>query len=142
MHKKIIEIHDDYRPREIEEYMCNRQLEYFRRKLLAWKHDLQTESNEALKYLKEENWNEADLSDRATVEEEVRIELRTQDRFRKLMDKIDAALMRINKNEYGFCEDTGEPIGIRRLEARPIATLCIEAQEKHERFERNHNDDI
>ena len=82
------------------------------------------------------------MSDRATVEEEVRIELRTKDRCRKLIDKIDSALMRIEKKEYGFCEETGEPIGIRRLEARPIATLCIEAQERHERFERKHNDDI
>lgn len=142
MTKQITQIEPSYKPRDNEDYMCNKQLEYFRQKLIAWKEELRAESGEALKYLKEENWNEPDASDRATVEEEARMELRTKDRCRKLIDKIDAALARIEKGEYGYCEETGEPIGIRRLEARPIATLCIEAQERHERFERNHNDEI
>ncbi len=138
---KLIELPKDYRPSETEEYMNPQQLEYFRRKLLKWKKDLLSESMQTVENLKEENWNEPDLNDRASIETETTFELRTRDRYRKLIDKIDAALMRIEKGTYGYCDDTGEPIGIKRLEARPVATLSIEAQERHERFERSHNED-
>ncbi len=130
-----------YKPSLKEEYMNPLQVEYFRQKLLAWKKELLEESNETLGHLKEENWNESDITDRATVETDAALELRTRDRYRKLLNKIDAALKRIEKNEYGFCEETGEPIGLKRLEARPIATLSIAAQEQHEREERQYSDE-
>jgi DnaK suppressor protein len=138
---KPTQLKANYTPRADEEYMNPMQLEYFRQKLLSWKYDLARESQVTVDHLKDENWNEPDLNDRATVETETSLELRTRDRYRKLMSKIDAALARIEAGEYGYCEDTGEPIGIKRLEARPIATLSIEAQERHERFEKSHSDD-
>ena len=115
--------------------------EYFRRKLLRWKDELLAESNETIQHLKQESLHEADLSDRATLEADRSLELRTRDRERKLISKIDAALQRINDGSYGYCEETSEPISLRRLEARPIATMSIEAQERHERMERTHRDD-
>ena len=117
------------------------QVEYFRQKLLRWRSELLAESNATLQQLKEESLAEADVSDRATLETDRYTELRTRDRERKLISKIDAALMRIEDGSYGYCEETAEPIGIRRLEARPIATLSLEAQERHERMERTHRDD-
>jgi DnaK suppressor protein len=131
----------DYRPSEKEEFMNPLQLEYFRQKLLRWRAELLAESSETLQHLKEESLAEPDLTDRASLETERAIELRTRDRERKLISKIDAALLRIEDGSYGYCEETDEPIGIRRLEARPIATLSLEAQERHERMERTHRDD-
>jgi len=139
-HKKTV-LPKGYTPSEKEEYMNSKQLEYFRLKLLKWKDDLLNESMQTVEHLKEENWNEPDLNDRASIETETTFELRTRDRYRKLIDKIDAALMRIEKGTYGYCDESGEPIGLKRLEARPIATLSIEAQERHERFERSHNEE-
>jgi DnaK suppressor protein len=131
----------DYRPSEEEDFMNPLQLEYFRQKLLRWRAELLAESSETLQHLKEESLAEPDLTDRASLETERSIELRTRDRERKLISKIDAALMRIEDGSYGYCEETDEPISIRRLEARPIATLSLEAQERHERMERTHRDD-
>jgi DnaK suppressor protein len=131
----------DYRPSENEQFMNPLQLEYFRQKLLRWRAELLAESSETLQHLKEESLAEPDLTDRASLETERAIELRTRDRERKLISKIDAALLRIEDGSYGYCEETDEPIGIRRLEARPIATLSLEAQERHERMERTHRDD-
>ncbi|HYL48762.1 MAG TPA: RNA polymerase-binding protein DksA [Stellaceae bacterium] len=131
----------DYHPSEDEEFMNPVQREYFRQKLLRWRSELLAESNATLQQLKEESLAEADVSDRATLETDRYTELRTRDRERKLISKIDAALMRIEDGSYGYCEETAEPIGIRRLEARPIATLSLEAQERHERMERTHRDD-
>jgi DnaK suppressor protein len=130
-----------YQPSGNEEYMCNKHLAYFKRKLLKWRNELLAESLETLMHLREENWQDPDLSDRASLEVDVSLELRSKDRVRKLIEKIDLALEKIEKGTYGFCEETGEPIGLKRLEARPIATLSIEAQEKHERFEVSHNED-
>lgn len=132
---------EGYVPSAKEEYMNSKQLEYFRNKLLTWKSELLNESRETLNHLKEENWHEADINDRATVETDAALELRTRDRYRKLIDKINAAIQRIDEGEYGYCEETGEEIGIKRLEARPIATLCIEAQERHEKYEKTHIDE-
>ena len=131
----------DYRPSEDEEFMGPRQVEYFRQKLLRWRADLLADSTETLRHLQEESLLKPDLTDRASLETERAIELRTRDRERKLISKIDAALSRLDSGTYGYCEETDEPIGIRRLEARPIATLSIEAQERHERMERTHRDD-
>src|SRR5580693_7846653 len=131
----------DYRPSEGEEFMNSLQLEYFRQKLLRWRAELLAESSETLQHLKEESLAEPDLTDRASLETERAIELRTRDRERKLISKIDAALMRIEDGSYGYCEETDEPISLRRLDARPIATLSLEAQERHERMERTHRDD-
>jgi DnaK suppressor protein len=117
------------------------QQEYFRQKLLRWRAELLMESTETLQHLKEESLAEPDITDRASLETERSIELRTRDRERKLISKIDAALLRIEDGSYGYCEETDEPIGIRRLEARPIATLSVEAQERHERMERTHRDE-
>jgi DnaK suppressor protein len=139
--KKTVDLPKNYTPTEDEEYMNPYQLEYFRLKLLQWREDLGDESLATVKHLQENNWKESDLNDQATVETEASLELRTRDRYRKLINKIDDALERIDKGVYGYCEDTSEPIGIRRLEARPIATLSIEAQERHERFEKSHNED-
>ena len=130
-----------YKPTEGEEYMNPLQLEFFRNKLNAWRDELLAESRETLTHLREENWNEPDLNDRASIETETTIELRTRDRYRKLIDKIEAALARIEEGEYGYCEETGEEIGLKRLLARPVATLCIEAQELHENYEKQHIDD-
>jgi len=121
--------------------MNERQLEYFRRKLLAWKAELLDESRETIEGLQGSARNVPDLADRASEETDRAIELRTRDRQRKLVGKIDAALRRIETGEYGYCEETGEPISLKRLDARPIATLSLEAQERHERRERVHRDD-
>lgn len=130
-----------YKPTEKEEYMNPQQLEYFRQKLLAWREELLAESQETINNLKEENWREPDLSDRASLETEAAVELRTRNRYLKLIGKIDAALNRIEEGEYGYCEETGDPIGIKRLEARPVATMTIEAQERHERNEKQFIDE-
>ena len=131
----------DYRPSPKEEFMNPDMSEYFRQKLLAWRAELLTESNETLMLLQEGGIQEPDISDRATIESDRALELRTRDRARKLISKIDEALGRIESGEYGYCEETGEPISLSRLEARPIATLSIEAQERHERMEKTHRDD-
>ena len=131
----------EYRPSEDEEFMNERQLEYFKQKLLNWKEDILRESRETLAHLQTETENHPDLADRATSETDRALELRTRDRQRKLISKIDEALRRIEDGSYGYCEDTGEPIGVARLEARPIATLSLEAQERHELRERVHRDD-
>ena len=131
----------DYRPTEREPFMNPMQLEYFRQKLLRWRAELLQESNETLQHLQEESLSEPDIADRASLETDRALELRTRDRERKLISKIDEALKRIEDGTYGYCEDTAEPISLRRLEARPIATLSIEAQERHERMERTHRDD-
>ncbi len=131
----------DYRPSLKEEFMNPRMREYFRTKLLRWRTELMEESNETLSNLQEGGIVEADIADRASVETDRSFELRTRERSRKLINKIDEALERMEAGSYGYCEETGEPIGVRRLEARPIATLSIEAQERHERMERTHRDD-
>ena len=131
----------NYRPKKKEPFMNPRQREYFRRKLLAWKENILMEAQETLHHLQEDNTPEPDIADRASAESERSIELRTRDRQRKLVAKIDAALRRIEDGTYGYCEDTAEPISLKRLEARPIATLSIEAQERHERRERVYRDD-
>jgi RNA polymerase-binding transcription factor len=131
----------DYRPSEDEEFMNPLQLEYFRLKLLRWRAELLAESSETLQHLKEESLSEPDIADRATLETDRYTELRTRDRERKLISKIDEALQRIESGTYGYCEETDEPIGVRRLDARPIATLSLEAQERHERLERTHRED-
>jgi DnaK suppressor protein len=131
----------DYRPSDDEEFMGPLQVEYFRQKLLRWRAELLADSAETLRNLQEESLLKPDLTDRASLETERAIELRTRDRERKLISKIDAALSRLDSGTYGYCEETDEPIGIRRLEARPIATLSIEAQERHERMERTHRED-
>lgn len=130
-----------YQPSEKEEYMNPKQLEYFRQKLLAWREELIEESRETIDHLKEENWHEPDIADRASLETEAGVELRTRNRYLKLISKIDKALKRIEAGEYGYCEETGDPIGIKRLEARPIATLSIEAQERHEKMEKQYADE-
>jgi DnaK suppressor protein len=130
-----------YRPSDKEPFMNERQREYFRAKLLDWREDILREAKETLQHLQDESQNHPDLADRASSETERAIELRARDRQRKLIAKIDAALQRIDDGTYGFCEETGEPISIKRLEARPIATLSIEAQERHERRERVYRDD-
>lgn len=131
----------DYRPAEDEPFMNERQLEYFRRKLIAWKAELLEQSAETLEGLQDSARNVPDIADRASEETDRALELRTRDRQRKLVSKIDAALRRIEHGEYGYCEMTGEPISLKRLDARPIATMTLEAQEKHERRERVHRDD-
>ena len=132
---------DEYRPAEDEPFMNERQLEYFRRKLLAWKQELLDQSAETLEGLQDSARAVPDLADRASEETDRALELRTRDRQRKLVSKIDAALRRIETGEYGYCEMTGEPISLKRLDARPIATMTLEAQERHERRERVHRDD-
>ena len=132
---------ETYCPTEDEPYMNQNQREYFRRKLVSWRDDILRGSNETLRQLKEEESRVADMSDWASVETERNFQLRARDRERKLLSKIDEALRRIDEGSYGFCEETQEPIGLRRLEARPIATLSIEAQERHERREKTYRDD-
>jgi len=131
----------DYRPSEDEDFMSPFQTEYFRQKLLRWRAELLAESNGTLSHMKEESLSEPDVTDRATLETDRFTELRTRDRERKLISKIDLALQRIESGTYGYCEETDEPIGVRRLEARPIATLSLEAQERHERMERTHREE-
>lgn len=130
-----------YLPTDKEEYMNSNQLEFFRQKLEDWKLELLDESRDTLEHLKEENWKEPDPNDQATVAMETSRELRTRDRYRKLIDKIEQALSRIEAGSYGYCEETDEPIGVKRLIARPVATLSIEAQERHENYEKTHMDE-
>ena len=132
---------DEYRPSEDEPFMNDRQKEYFKRKLLAWKDDILRESQGTLNNLQEDDNHLPDIADRASSETEKALELRTRDRQRKLISKIESALRRIETGEYGYCEETGEPISLRRLDARPIATLSLEAQDRHEREERVYKDD-
>ena len=132
---------DDYRPAEDEPFMNARQMEYFRRKLLVWKQELLGQSAETIDNLQDSGRNVADIADRASEETDRALELRTRDRQRKLVSKIDAALRRLEAGEFGYCEMTGEPISLKRLDARPIATMTLEAQEKHERREKVHRDD-
>ncbi|WP_103256985.1 RNA polymerase-binding protein DksA [Tabrizicola aquatica] len=132
---------DDYRPAEDEPFMNERQLEYFRRKLLIWKQELLDQSAETIDSLQDSARNVPDIADRASEETDRALELRTRDRQRKLVAKIDAALRRIESGEFGYCEVTGEPISLKRLDARPIATMTLEAQEKHERREKVHRED-
>ncbi len=137
----VIELPENYTPSDSEEYMNPKQLEYFRRKLQSWKDELLSESRATLENLKNENWHEADIADRASLETEAGVELKTRNRYLKLIDKIDAALKRIADGDYGYCEETGDPIGLKRLEARPIATMTIEAQERHEKMEKQYSDE-
>jgi DnaK suppressor protein len=130
-----------YKPSDKEPFMSERQREYFRAKLNAWKEEILREAKETLQHLQEENQNHPDIADRASSETDRAIELRARDRQRKLISKIDEALGRIEDGSYGYCEETGEPISLRRLEARPIATLSVEAQERHERRERVYRDE-
>lgn len=137
----MITLPPDYTPSDDEEFMNPLHVEYFRQKLLRWRNDLLKEADGTLASLSEGGIHESDISDRATVETDRAFELRTRDRARKLISKINMALQRIEDNTYGYCEETGEPIGLKRLEARPIATLSIDAQERHERMEKIHRDD-
>jgi DnaK suppressor protein len=130
-----------YKPSEDETFMNDRQKDYFRRKLIAWKDEILLEGQETLNALQCENENHSDLADRASSETDRSVELRARGRQRKLIAKIDAALDRLDAGTYGYCEETGEPIGLKRLDARPIATLSVEAQERHERRERTHRED-
>ena len=130
-----------YRPSDKEPFMNERQRDYFRLKLLNWREDILREAKDTLLHLQEENQNHPDIADRASSETDRAIELRARDRQRKLIAKIDEALTRIDDGTYGYCEETDEPISLRRLEARPIATLSVEAQERHERRERVYRDD-
>ena len=131
----------DYRPSDAEEFMNPLQVEYFRQKLLRWRADLLRDADDTLTSLGQGGILEADITDRASVETDRALELRTRDRARKLVSKIDQAVQRIENGQYGYCDETGEPIGLKRLEARPIATLSLEAQERHERMERVHRDE-
>ena len=140
--KRVKRLPKNYKPGDGEAFMNGRQLEYFRRKLLDWRGELLQESSQTLQHLQEETEQEIDLADRASTETDRALELRTRDRERKLIAKIDAAIERIEDGTYGYCEETGEPISLKRLEARPIATLSIEAQERHERREKVYRDDL
>jgi len=137
----VVTLPSDYRPSEDEEFMNALQQEYFRQKLLRWRHELLRDAGTTLDSLSAGGITEADLTDRASVETDRALELRTRDRARKLISKIDQAIERIANGTYGYCEETFEPIGLRRLEARPIATLAVEAQERHEKMEKVHRDD-
>ena len=136
-----VQFDKNYRPSQKEPFMSERQRTYFREKLLMWREDILKEAKETLQHLQDENQNHPDLADRASSETDRAIELRARDRQRKLIAKIDAAVQRIDDGTYGYCEETGEPISLRRLEARPIATFSVEAQERHERRERVYRDD-
>lgn len=136
-----IDLPKGYKPSVDEPFMNDMQREFFRRKLVAWREELLQESEETLDNLKEGGMTVPDISDRASAEADKALELRTRDRMRKVIAKIDAALQRIEDRSYGYCEETGEPIGLERLMARPIATLTIEAQERHERMEKTYSDD-
>lgn len=131
----------DYKPSEKDEFMNPVMLEYFRQKLEAWKAEILEDASETLQNLQDQQFQQPDMTDRATMETDSALELRTRDRQRKLISKIDSALRRVDTGEYGYCEETGDPIGIKRLEARPVATLSLEAQERHERHERTHKDE-
>ena len=134
-------VDDDYKPSDAEPFMNEKQVEYFRRKLSSWKDDILRESKETINHLQDENHVLPDVADRASSETDRSLELRTRDRQRKLISKIDSALKRIEDGSYGYCEETGDPISLKRLDARPIATLSIEAQERHERRERVYRDE-
>jgi DnaK suppressor protein len=134
-------IPEDYRPSDDEPFMNERQRAYFRRKLLAWREEILRSTKETLQHLHDESAQHADIADRASTETERALELRARDRQRKLIAKIDAALGRLDEGTYGYCEETGEPISLKRLDARPIATLSVEAQERHERRERVYRDE-
>jgi len=134
-------IADGYRPSDEEPFMNDRQKEYFKRKLVAWRDSIIAESKETLAALQNESENHPDIADRASSETDRAIELRARDRQRKVISKIEAALARIEDGSYGYCSETGEPISLRRLDARPIATLSVEAQERHERRERIYRDE-
>ncbi|WP_224815234.1 RNA polymerase-binding protein DksA [Hasllibacter sp. MH4015] len=139
--KAEIFLAEDYRPAEDEPFMNEKQVEYFRRKLLAWRNDLLDESRSTVSTLQDGTRNIPDVADRASEETDRALELRTRDRQRKLIAKIDQALRRVEEGEFGYCEVTGEPISLKRLDARPIATMSLEAQERHERREKVHRDD-
>lgn len=132
---------DGYMPSDKEEFMNPFQIEYFRQKLLKWRAELLSGAGDTLSTLSEENFQKPDLTDRAQMESDASLQLRTRDRERKLLSKIETALRRIDDGSYGYCEDTDEPISLKRLEARPIASLSLDAQERHERMERTHRDD-
>lgn len=138
---KPVKLAPNYKPTASEPYMNPQQMEYFRLKLLAWRKELMDESRETLDHLHDENWHQADIADRASLETEAGVELRTRNRYLKLISKIDAAIRRIEDGDYGYCEESGEPIGLKRLEARPVATLSIEAQERHEKSEKQYIDE-
>ncbi len=139
--KQEVFLPEDYRPAEDEPFMNDKQLEYFRRKLLDWKSELLAGSRDTIEGLQDNTRNIPDVADRASEETDRALELRTRDRQRKLVAKIDSALRRIDEGEYGYCEMTGDPISLKRLDARPIATMTLEAQERHERREKVHRDD-
>ncbi len=139
--KQEVFLPEDYRPAEDEPFMNDKQLEYFRRKLLDWKNELLAGSRDTIEGLQDNTRNIPDVADRASEETDRALELRTRDRQRKLVAKIDSALRRIDEGEYGYCEMTGDPISLKRLDARPIATMTLEAQERHERREKVHRDD-
>lgn len=139
--KAEVFLDDDYRPAADEPFMNERQVEYFRRKLVNWKNDILDNSSDTVAGMKDQTRNIPDVADRASEETDRTLELRTRDRERKLVSKIDAALRRIEEDEYGYCTITGEPISLKRLDARPIATMSLEAQERHERREKVHRDD-
>ncbi|WP_072506315.1 RNA polymerase-binding protein DksA [Phaeobacter porticola] len=139
--KQEVFLPDDYRPADNEPFMNDRQQEYFRRKLHDWKQELLAESRDTIEGLQDNTRNIPDVADRASEETDRALELRTRDRQRKLVAKIDSAIRRIDEGEYGYCEVTGEPISLKRLDARPIATMSLEAQERHERREKVHRDD-
>ncbi|TRO96983.1 RNA polymerase-binding protein DksA [Glycocaulis profundi] len=136
-----IELPDGYRPSDEEDFMNPRQKEYFRRKLMAWRDEILRESRTTLSSLQQDLGALPDLADRASTETDRSLELRARDRQRKLVSKIESALRRIDEDTYGYCDETGEPIALARLDARPVATLSLEAQERHERSERVHRDD-
>lgn len=136
-----VKVSRNYRPKASDPFMNSKQREFFRQKLLNWRDELLKESSETLQHLQEGGLQEPDIADRASLETDRSLELRTRDRARKLIGKIDEALKRIEDGTYGYCEETNEPISLRRLEARPIATLSIEAQERHERMEKTRRDD-
>ncbi len=138
---EVPELNSDYRPSDSEEYMNPRQQAYFRAKLMAWRDEILRGAKETVNVMQKETENHPDLVDRASSESDRALELRTRDRQRKLISKIEEAISRVDDGSYGYCEETGEPIGLGRLEARPTATLSIEAQERHERSERVHRDD-
>ncbi|WP_339632638.1 RNA polymerase-binding protein DksA [uncultured Sneathiella sp.] len=136
-----VQIPEDYVPSEDEPFMNSRQQEYFRAKLKKWRNEILADASQTILSLQEETVKEPDIADRASTESERTLELRTRDRQRKLIGKIDAALRRIDEGQYGYCVETGEPISLKRLEARPVATLSLEAQERHERREKSYRDD-
>jgi DnaK suppressor protein len=136
-----VKLPNNYRPTEKEKFMSPRQKEFFRQRLMGWREEILRDAKDMIQNLQDDEGQAPDIADRATKESERAIELRTRDRQRKLVAKIDAAMIRIKEGNYGYCDDTGEPIGLKRLQARPIATLSIEAQERHERRERVYRDE-